>query len=93
MYRVITLAVNILHCAYYTRWGAGCALVESVPFVRRVMGSIPALAIGTLGKSVTYSCLCRFSVKFRHSFRAVSGAPLSSSLVDLKRRHRNSLNE
>ena len=28
---------------YYT-WGVGGALVESTPFVRRVMGSTPALA-------------------------------------------------
>ena len=32
--------------------------------------------IGTLGKSFTHSC---FGVKFRHSIRAVSGEPLSSS--------------
>ena len=35
--------------------------------------------VGTLGKSFTHSCLWRFGVKFRHSIRAVSGAPLSSS--------------
>ena len=34
---------------------------------------------GTLGKFLTHSCLWRFSVKFRHSIRAVSGAPLGSS--------------
>src|SRR6218665_1918657 len=34
--------------------------------------------IGTLGKSLTRSCLWSFGVKFRHSIRAVSGAPLSS---------------
>jgi len=32
--------------------------------------------VGTL----TYSCLLRFGVKFRHS--AVSGAPLSSSMLE-----------
>src|SRR6218665_144892 len=31
----------------------------------------------TLGKSFTRSCLWRFGVKLRHSFRAVLGAPLS----------------
>src|SRR6218665_2957101 len=31
--------------------------------------------VGTLGKSFSHSCLWRFGVKFRHSFRAVSGAP------------------
>src|SRR6218665_468852 len=34
--------------------------------------------VGTLGKSFTHSCLWCFGVKFRHSIRAVSGAPLSS---------------
>src|SRR6218665_1598914 len=34
---------------------------------------------GTLGKSLTHSCLWLFGVKLRHSIRAVSGAPLSSS--------------
>ena|SRR6218665_1957687 len=56
--------------------------------------SIAATYIGTLGKSFTQRCLWRFGVKFRHSIRAVSGAPLSTSrLVDLKRRYENSLNE
>ena len=35
--------------------------------------------VGTLGKSFTCNCLLRFSVKLRHSIRAVSGALLSSS--------------
>ena len=35
--------------------------------------------VGTLGKSFTHRCLWRFGVKFRHSIRAVSGAPLSST--------------
>ena len=35
--------------------------------------------VGTLGKSFTQSCLWRFGMKFRHSIRVVSGAPLSSS--------------
>ena len=34
---------------------------------------------GTLGKSLTHNCLLRFGMKFRHSIRAVSGAPLNSS--------------
>src|SRR6218665_3688403 len=51
----------------------GVSLVDSSPFVRRVMGSNPALAmhhLGTLGKSFTRNCLC---------LCAVSGAPLISS--------------
>ena len=35
--------------------------------------------VWTLGKSFTRSCLWRFSVKLRHSIRAMLGAPLSSS--------------
>ena len=34
--------------------------------------------VSTLGKSFIYSYLWRFGVKFRHSIRAVSEAPLSS---------------
>ena len=35
--------------------------------------------VGTLGKSLTQSCLWRFGVKLRHSIHAVSGALLSRS--------------
>ena len=35
--------------------------------------------VGSLGKSFALSCLWRFGVKLRHSIRAVSGVPLSSS--------------
>src|SRR6218665_74351 len=35
--------------------------------------------VGTLGKSLTCSCLWRFGVKLRRSIHAVSGAPLSNS--------------
>ena len=35
-----------------------------------------------LNKSFTRSCLWRLGVKLRHSIRAVSGAPLSSSLLE-----------
>ena len=38
--------------------------------------------VGTLGKSLTRNCLWRFGVKFRHSIRAVSGEPLSSSELE-----------
>ena len=41
--------------------------------------------------SFSCSCLWRFGVKLRHSIRAVSGAPLSSTV--LNRRYRNWLNE
>ena len=58
--------------------GRGGSLVDSSPFVRRFVGSNP-LHIWTLAKSFTPSCLWRFSVKLRHSIRAVSGVPLSSS--------------
>ena len=61
--------------------GHGGSLVESTPIVQRVVGSNPALAT-TLVKSFTRSCLWRFGVKLRHSIRAVSGAPLSSSELE-----------
>src|SRR6218665_3150919 len=35
--------------------------------------------VGTLGKSLTRSCLWRFGVKLRYSIRDVSGAPMNSS--------------
>jgi len=38
--------------------------------------------VGTLGKSLTRSCLWRFGVKLQHSIRAVSGALLSSSRLE-----------
>src|SRR6218665_584044 len=37
-----------------------------------------------MGKSLTHNCLWRFGVKFRHSIRAVSGAPPSSPSWGLK---------
>ena len=40
--------------------------------------------VGTLGKSLTHSCLWRFGVKLRHSIRAVSGALLSRSELEEK---------
>ena len=76
-------------------WGVCGALVESTPFVRRVMGSTPALYsrhVGTLSKSFTHNCLLRFGVTFRHSIRAVCRERLWV-VEDLKRRYRKSLNE
>src|SRR6218665_1732986 len=35
--------------------------------------------VKSLGKSFARSCLWRFGIKLRHSIRALSGAPLSSS--------------
>ena len=58
--------------------GRGGALVESIAFNQRVVGSNPAPA-ATLGKSFTRSCLWRFGMKLRHSIRAVSGTLLSRS--------------
>ena len=73
--------------------GLGGSLVESIPVDRRVVGSNPCLAVGTLDKSFphSYMYLWRFGVKLRHNIRAVSGAPLV--IVDLKRRYRNIQNE
>src|SRR6218665_2983422 len=62
-------------------WNVGGALVESMPFRPEGHGfdSRSSRHVGTLGKSFTHSCLRCFGVNFRHSIRAVSGAPLSSS--------------
>ena len=38
--------------------------------------------VEALGKSFTRTSLWRFGVKFRHSIRAVSGAPLTSGLEE-----------
>ena len=56
-------------------------LVDLTPFVRKGHGfeSRSNRHVGNLDMSFTRSCLWRFSVKLRHSIRAVSGAPLSSS--------------
>jgi len=45
------------------------------------LGSQPPSSrhVGTLGMYLTHSCLWCFGMKLRHSIRAVSGVPLSSS--------------
>src|SRR6218665_2180263 len=65
-----------IHCIV----GRGGALVESMPLTGGCgFESRSSRHVETLGKSLTRSCLWRFSVKLRHSIRAVSGALLSSS--------------
>jgi len=72
----------------------GGSLVDWMPFVRRVVGSNSTLA-ATFGPwaspSLAVACTWRFGVKLRHSIRAVSGAPLSSS--GLEGHYKNSMNE
>src|SRR6218665_3008019 len=73
--------------------GYGGALVESMPFDRKVVGSNPTVA-DTYGPwtspSLAIARWC-FGVKLSNSIRAVLGAPLSSSR--LKMRYRNKQNE
>src|SRR6218665_828639 len=80
----------------YEVWhmGRGGSLVDSSPFVRRVVGSNPALAAAWgPWKSTSLSVACGASgVKLRYSIRAASGAPLSSSGM-AEARYRKSLNE
>ena len=38
--------------------------------------------VGTIGKFLTHSCLWRFGMKFQHSVRAVSGAPLNGRALE-----------
>ena len=65
----------ILYC--WTWWCIG--RVKAFRPEGRGFESRSSRHVGTLGKSLTCSCLWRFSVKFRHSIRAVSGALLSRS--------------
>ena len=58
--------------------GHGGSLVDSFRLKGRGFESRSSHHVATLGKSFTRSCLWHFSVKFRHSCCAVSGAPLSS---------------
>ena len=55
------LGVSTRYSTTLTYVGRGGALVETMTFNRRVVGSTSALAamhVGTLGKSFTCSCLC-----------------------------------
>ena len=63
--------------AYETWWRIGWG--DSFQPEGRGFNSRSSRHIGTLGKSLTQSCLWRFGMKLRHSIRAVSGAPLSRS--------------
>ena len=60
-----------------TWWHIGW--VHSFQLEGRGFDSRSSRHVWTLGMSLTHSCLWRFGVKLRHSIRAVSGAPLSSS--------------
>src|SRR6218665_450764 len=77
----ISSAVNHAFYAYIV--GRSGSLLDSAPFVLRVAGSNPPIRhVGTLDKSFTRSCLWSFGVKLRHSIRAESRAPLSSSELE-----------
>ena len=57
--------------------GRGGALVETMTFNRRVVGSTPALAAMArrdLGQVLYLKLPVRFGVKFRYSIRAVVGS-------------------
>src|SRR6218665_680419 len=53
--------------------------VDAFPLKGHGFDSRSSCQVGTLGKSFTRSCLWCFRVKLRHSIRAVSGEPRSSS--------------
>jgi len=63
------------HCGVWRRFGR----VDAFRPKGNGFNSCSSPHVGTLGKSFTHSCLWHFGVKFWHSIRAVSGAPLSSS--------------
>jgi len=85
LHRVHTHPFLECHWAMIGACAAWWLIGRFVPFVRTVVGSESHCShhVGTLGKSFTCSCLWRFGVKLRHSIRAVSGAPLSSSAVEI----------
>ena len=58
-----------------TWWRIGW--VDSSQPEDRGLDSRSSRHVGTLGKSLTHSCLWRFGVKLLHNIRAVSGALLS----------------
>jgi len=65
-----------------TWWGIG--RVEAFQPEGPELESCSNCHVGTLGKSLTHSCLWRFGVKLRHSIHAVSGVlPSSSGLKEV----------
>ena len=69
--------IGTLHWNCGTWWRNGW--VDSFQPEGRGFDSRSSRHVGTLGKSLTHSCLWCFGVKLRHSIRAVSGALLSRS--------------
>ena len=74
---------------YFTRirisnsfWYLALVSVNNLTFENQLWSFRSSRHVGTLGKSFTRSCLWRFGVKLRHSIRAVSAAPLSSSRLE-----------
>src|SRR6218665_2665245 len=76
-----TMTQQQQHGAWLANVGRGWRIGRVDAFRPKGHGfySRSSLRVGTLGKSLTHSCLWRFDVKLRRSIRAVSGAPLSSS--------------
>ena len=68
------IIIIIVICGMWWRFGR----VDAFRTKGHGFNSRSSCHVRTLGKSFTHSCLLHFGVKFWHSIRAVSGAPLSS---------------
>jgi len=80
---MLSLRCNLIKCKhlmiliqFINIVGRGGALVETMTFNRRVVGSSPALAASRrdLGQVLYLQLPVRFGVKLRHSIRAVVGS-------------------
>src|SRR6218665_963232 len=77
IYVCMTVCMYICMYVFMYLWGMGGTLAFRPK--DHGLDSCSRRRVGTLGKSLTYSCPWRFFVKFRYSIHAVSGAPLCSS--------------
>jgi len=84
-YNYLFCVCNACFCSVV---GRGGEVVRSGPCDRRVAGSNPSLAVGTLGKSFTRNCLWRFGVLTPTRCHCCSLERLCV-VVDLERRYRN----
>src|SRR6218665_3585341 len=71
---VNVIDVILINCGTWWRFGR----VDHFRAKGHGFDSRSSRQVGTFGKFLTHNCLWRFGVKFRHSIRSVSGAPLRS---------------
>src|SRR6218665_1387241 len=78
-FMVILAAVNLTWMITVSRWSIG--KVDACRPKGHGFDYRSSRHAGILDKSFTHSCLWRFGAKLQYSIRAVSGAPLSSSVL------------